>query len=107
MRKKILALGISFALLLGAVGCGGSDSANNTETEEATVESAAQDEAETEVNDTDSSAAANSDDSFVYSGDPVTIKVGANITPHSEILEQAKPLLAEQGITCIYWSNSL
>ncbi|MBE5890348.1 MAG: ABC transporter substrate-binding protein [Lachnospiraceae bacterium] len=29
----------------------------------------------------------------------VTIKVGANITPHSEILEQAVPLLAEKGIT--------
>ncbi|MEE1108936.1 MAG: MetQ/NlpA family ABC transporter substrate-binding protein, partial [Lachnospiraceae bacterium] len=28
----------------------------------------------------------------------VTIKVGANITPHSEILEQAKPLLKEKGI---------
>ncbi|MCR5283497.1 MAG: metal ABC transporter substrate-binding protein [Lachnospiraceae bacterium] len=27
------------------------------------------------------------------------IKIGANITPHSEILEQAKPLLAEKGIT--------
>ena len=29
----------------------------------------------------------------------VVLKVGANITPHSEILEYAKPLLAEQGIT--------
>ena len=27
------------------------------------------------------------------------IKVGANITPHSEILEVAKPILAEKGIT--------
>ena len=27
------------------------------------------------------------------------INVGANITPHSEILEQAKPILAEKGIT--------
>ena len=27
------------------------------------------------------------------------IKVGANITPHSEILEQAKPILEEKGIT--------
>ena len=27
------------------------------------------------------------------------ITVGANITPHSEILEVAKPILAEQGIT--------
>ena len=31
-------------------------------------------------------------------GETVTIKVGANITPHSEILEAAKPLLAEKGI---------
>ena len=30
--------------------------------------------------------------------DATTIKVGANITPHSEILEQAKPILAEKGI---------
>jgi len=28
----------------------------------------------------------------------VTIKVGASITPHSEILEQAKPILADQGV---------
>ncbi|MCR4717083.1 MAG: metal ABC transporter substrate-binding protein [Lachnospiraceae bacterium] len=27
-----------------------------------------------------------------------TIRVGANITPHSEILEKAKPILAEKGI---------
>ena len=27
------------------------------------------------------------------------IRVGASITPHSEILEQAKPILAEKGIT--------
>jgi len=27
------------------------------------------------------------------------IKVGANITPHSEILEEARPLLEEKGIT--------
>ena len=27
------------------------------------------------------------------------IKVGANITPHSEILQKAKPILAEKGIT--------
>ena len=27
-----------------------------------------------------------------------TLKVGASITPHAEILEQCKPILAEQGI---------
>ena len=32
-------------------------------------------------------------------GSNVKIKVGANITPHSEILEQAKPLLEAKGIT--------
>ena len=31
--------------------------------------------------------------------DSKVIKVGANITPHSEILEIAKPILAEKGIT--------
>ena len=29
----------------------------------------------------------------------VVLRVGANITPHAEILEVAKPILAEQGIT--------
>ncbi len=32
-------------------------------------------------------------------GENTVITVGANITPHSEILEIAKPILAEQGIT--------
>ena len=32
-------------------------------------------------------------------GENTVITVGANITPHSEILEVAKPILAEQGIT--------
>ena len=39
--------------------------------------------------------------SAAFAGDakePVTIKVGASITPHSEILYQAVPILAEQGI---------
>ena len=30
--------------------------------------------------------------------DTVTIKIGASSTPHAEILEFAKPILAEQGI---------
>ena len=40
----------------------------------------------------DASGSASADDSKI-------IKVGANITPHSEILEQAQPLLAAKGIT--------
>ena len=112
MRKKILAVGITFALLLGAVGCGASnDSSNDTASELATVETASEEaseekEPETEVEESESLASANEDESasetdstFVYTGDPVTIKVGANITPHAEILREAQPILAEQGIT--------
>lgn len=43
--------------------------------------------------------AAASAGSAVNSSSTTVIKVGANITPHSEILEQAVPLLAEKGIT--------
>ncbi len=37
--------------------------------------------------------------STVSASGNTVIKVGANITPHSEILEQAVPILAEKGIT--------
>ena len=48
---------------------------------------------------TNSTAAQNADVSSEDTQQNVVLKVGANITPHSEILEFAKPLLAEQGIT--------
>lgn len=118
MRKKILTAGLSFALLLGAVGCGNA-SASNTETdnteaakvEEVTEEvteaseeetEEATEEAEKEVNEKDIVAESNAsatDSTYVYTGDPVTLKVGANITPHAEILREAQSALAEQGIT--------
>ena len=107
MRKKIFALGTSLILALGLAACGSSsDSSEATtaaevaetvsEETEAPSEEAAEPEATGTVNDAESLSDSLS---FVYTGDPVTIKVGANITPHSEILEQAKPILAEQGIT--------
>ena len=109
MRKKILALGTSLILALGLAACGSSsDSSEATtaaevaetvseETEAPSEEAEATEAAATgTVNDAESLSDSLS---FVYTGDPVTIKVGANITPHSEILEQAKPILAEQGIT--------
>ena len=45
-----------------------------------------------------SSSQANAANTVSAAGNTV-IKVGANITPHSEILEQAKTILAEEGIT--------
>ena len=118
MRKRILTAGLTFALLLGAVGCGNA-SATNTETdntEAAKVEETSEEvteaseeeteeateEAEKEENDKDivaGAVASSTDSTFVYTGDPVTIKVGASITPHAEILREAQPILAEQGIT--------
>ncbi len=120
MRKKILALGTTLILALGLAACG-SASSDTASSESTTAEAVAEAEIEKEteevseaeqteeaaasstVNDADiladSSEEENAASEFVYTGDPVTIKVGANITPHSEILEQAKPILAEQGIT--------
>ncbi|MBO4242949.1 MAG: MetQ/NlpA family ABC transporter substrate-binding protein [Clostridiales bacterium] len=37
-------------------------------------------------------------DTVADEAEGTTIRVGANITPHAEILEQAKPILAEKGI---------
>ena len=106
MRKKFIGLGVSLVLALGLVGCGSSDKSEKKEetttvaaTEEVTEE-ASSEELDKEVAETDQLASTSGDaEEFIYTGDPVTIKVGANITPHSEILEQAKPILAEQGIT--------
>ncbi len=82
MKKIILS-----SILLGALtlsiftGCGSSDSAADTST----------DAAETaETSDTADSASAEVESKG-------TITVAASATPHAEILEAAKPILAEQG----------
>lgn len=67
--KKFFALTLSALLVLSLLaGCGGSS--------------------DTEADTAGDSAAETS----------ATLKVGASITPHAEILEQCKPILAEQGI---------
>jgi D-methionine transport system substrate-binding protein len=67
-------------------GCGGS--ADTTDTTEASQQESVDSTAE------DESA---SDETTENSGDAVVITVAASATPHAEILEQAKPILAEQG----------
>lgn len=69
MRKLLTLFSILFVLLLAA--CGGSSEESNT------------DESSEGVTETE---------------EEVTIKVGASSVPHAEILEEAKPLLEEQGI---------
>ena len=75
--KKVIASVLTFTLIGSFAGC--------SKAEETTVNTTA-------GSDTQSEAQADVQANVV-------LKVGANITPHSEILEFAKPLLAEQGIT--------
>lgn len=69
MRKLLTLFSILFVLLLAA--CGGSAEESNTD---------------------------ESSEGATETEEEVTIKVGASSVPHAEILEEAKPLLEEQGI---------
>ncbi len=85
MKKKFITGILAAALALTALtGCGGADKA--AETESSSTAAAA----ETESKDTAAATEAESKG---------TIMVAASATPHAEILEQAKPILAEQGWT--------
>ena len=74
MNKKFLSLILALALALSAslTACGSSDTTETTD--------------ETDSGDT---------------AETVTLKVAASPTPHAEILEQVKPILAEQGIDLV------
>ncbi len=83
--KKLTALLLTGALAVSALtGCGSSSSDKAADTTDKTEETtdAAEDTADT---------------AKAADGELTTIKVAASATPHAEILEQAKPLLAEQG----------
>lgn len=74
--KKIALSVAAFTLTFSLAACGGADQSADVQTQEASVAGGASDGA----------------------AETTTIKVGANLTPHSEILEQAKAILAEEGI---------
>ncbi|MGN0388486.1 MAG: MetQ/NlpA family ABC transporter substrate-binding protein [Suilimivivens sp.] len=85
--KKKLALILTAAMIAGTLtACGGSaETTAETETAEETTEEATE---ATEAADTDAEA---------QTGELQVITVAATAVPHAEILEAAKPLLAEQG----------
>ncbi|MDE6389341.1 MAG: metal ABC transporter substrate-binding protein [Lachnospiraceae bacterium] len=84
MKKKFIAGILTAALALGTLtACGDSGTAANAP--------ATEDGAETEAAAADSGA--------TQAEAKGTITVAASATPHAEILEQAKPILAEQGWT--------
>ena len=74
--KKIALSVAAFTLTFSLAACGGADQSADVQTQEASVAGGSSDGA----------------------AETTTIKVGANLTPHSEILEQAKAILAEEGI---------
>lgn len=78
--KKTTKLAAAAALTLGLFGCSSSSSSTSS----------------TAGSTADSSVAASSAASTTE--EQVTLKVGATTSPHGVILEQAKPLLADQGI---------
>ena len=83
MKNKFISAIVSAALLFTLAGCSAQGTGTAVAADEATTTSAAQEqESGTEAQQ-----------------ENVVLKVGANITPHAEILEQAKPILAEKGIT--------
>ena len=84
MKKRLLAGVLAGVLAVGALtACGSSNTQSST---------AAQTETGTETAGTEAAG-----ETTAASGDLTPIKVAASATPHAEILEQAKPLLAEQG----------
>ncbi len=106
MKKKFIAAILTAALALGTLtACGGSgDSAvsapdDAAETEAESTQEPAAEEPEDEAAPEEDAAADTEADA--ETGTPAeskgTITVAASATPHAEILEQAKPLLAEQG----------
>ena len=87
--KKALALILTASLLTGVLTACGSSNAQTDAAETTTEETTADDAAATEETaDTDAQA---------ETGDLQVITVAATAVPHAEILEAAKPILAEQG----------
>lgn len=90
MKKKVLSTILAGVLALSAfTGCGSS-------TEESADTSAATKE-ETTVAATEEAVSAESTESADATAEGGTIKVAASATPHAEILEEAKKILADEG----------
>lgn len=96
MKKRILAGLLTTTVALGLfAGCGSSSSKESTETKTETkieaAETTSQESTQATTEESQAAAEVTLDDT------DKTIKVAASPTPHAEILEAAKEVLAEQG----------
>lgn len=86
MKKRILATVLTSVIIAGAIaGCG---STGSTDTATAATSASANEAA----------TSADAEASDTATSDSVVLKVAASPTPHAEILAQAKPILAKEGI---------
>lgn len=105
MKKKLVAGILTAALAFGVLtGCGngGGESetivlTNPAQTEETETTDTAADAAEADTAEAEAEAPVQEAEAETAVESKGTITVAASPTPHAEILEQAKPILAEQG----------
>lgn len=98
MKKKFIATILTAALALSVLTACGSEAAETAQTEETAVEEPAEEEAvEEETAEPEETEADAEDSEEAEVESKGTITVAASATPHAEILEQAKPILAKQG----------
>ncbi len=97
MKKKLIAGLLTTVLALGTLaGCGSEAATEETATEETAVEETSETEAETEEQAEETEQTSEEETVTEEKG---TITIAASATPHAEILEEAKKILAEQGWT--------
>ena len=90
MKKKVLSTILAGVLALSTFAGCGSSAEESTDTSAATKE-------ETTVAATEETVSAGSTESTDTAAEGGTIKVAASATPHAEILEEAKKILADEG----------
>jgi D-methionine transport system substrate-binding protein len=98
MKKKFIATLLTAALAVSVLtACGSSDTVADTAAEtEATEDAEVEEETTDDASEAEAEAEEETEDSAEVESKG-TITVAASATPHAEILEQAKPILAEQG----------
>lgn len=101
MKKKLVALFVSVSMLASMLaGCGGDQGTEGDASSDTTVEGEEQsstDEEQPSDETTEESGTGESD--TADTGETVVLKTVCDLTPHSEILNAAKDLLADEGIT--------
>ncbi|MBQ9346811.1 MAG: metal ABC transporter substrate-binding protein, partial [Oscillibacter sp.] len=101
MKRKLLSLSLALLLGLSLVSCGGGAS-NGGQTPENDAE--VQESGDAQVADAGEDGAEAGAEAGTEAGEPEalgTLKVAATSVPHAEILEAAKPLLAEKGVDLV------